>query len=242
VRPNSSGPSDAPAYTPVWVIEVADAGAWGCTCTTARFTSPGKAQPNPNPSTTPVTRATGPGTASSASPTAPTASSPTTVVTSPWTPRRSASQPPDTRAVRQIRLPKVRVRPARPGGRPRVTAESTRKVPSPPAEAAPSATATPISSNALVARGPWPGRAGLADGGGGAGTSASAVAATPAAIANAQRQPNVNATVGTEAPANRVAAGMAACLIPNDRPCRCRGTCVRAAFEDRKSVVEGKGD
>ena len=52
-------------------------------------------------------------------------------ITPTWPVRqRSASQPPPTRAATQTALPRVSARPARPGERPRATAESTRNVPS----------------------------------------------------------------------------------------------------------------
>src|SRR3954470_8019455 len=79
--PRPSGPMQPPAYTPVWVIDVAAAGAWGCSRTTAKFIRPGQDHPRPKPSTTPTTSGNVPGTASSARPTAPAASSPAMTAT-----------------------------------------------------------------------------------------------------------------------------------------------------------------
>ena len=67
-RAEASGPRQPPAYTPVWVIEVAAAGACGCSRTTAKFIRPGQAQPRPKPSTTPTTSGTGPGNGEQAQP------------------------------------------------------------------------------------------------------------------------------------------------------------------------------
>nr|WP_279580185.1 hypothetical protein [Fodinicola feengrottensis] len=62
------------------MIEVAAAGADGLRRTTAKFTTPGHAQPRPKPAIVPITRVSWPGAASSASPTAPIASITTTML------------------------------------------------------------------------------------------------------------------------------------------------------------------
>src|SRR5690606_37405518 len=98
-----------------------------------------------------------------------------------------------------------------------------------PALPAASATATPITVSAPVALGPVV-RARRTPGGGPGATSARAAAAAAAAATNAHRQPTVRATAGTDTPASRVAAGMAACLTPNDSPCRRAGTRDSAAL------------
>ena len=74
------------------MIEVAAAGACGCSRATAKFISPGQAQPSPKPSTTPTTSGAGP--AGAAGPARPRRPRACPAMTATWPPaRRSASQP-----------------------------------------------------------------------------------------------------------------------------------------------------
>jgi hypothetical protein len=146
-------------------------------------------------------------------------------MTPTWRPgRRSACQPPVTRASAHTAPPRVSARPAGPGEMPRATAESTRNVPSAFAAAAARVAATPRTTSAAVARSPpFPRvRRALSCS---AGTSGMTASASTAASTNAQRHPTVSATTGTAMPASSVETGMAACFTPNDRPCRRVGTC-----------------
>ena len=152
-KPNPTGPAKAPPYTPTCTIDVAAAGADGLSRTTANCSSPGHAQPRPNPSTVPSTSAGVPGTASSARPPAP--SRRLAATTGKWPPaRRSASQPCASRSVSPTTLPRVRVSPADPASMPRSTAEATRNTPSADDEPAARPEATPITDSAPVARSP----------------------------------------------------------------------------------------
>ncbi|RAO49478.1 hypothetical protein ONO86_02508 [Micromonospora noduli] len=119
--------------------------------------------------------------------------------------------------------------PARPGDRPRPAAESTRTLPNELAAPEANVAAAPTTPSATVARPARVAPARRAKPGNCRGTAASVVSAATAAATNAQRQPAVSAMVGTATPASRVETGMAACLTPNDSPCRREGTCWASA-------------
>src|SRR6266508_1135282 len=77
-RPKPSGPTLPPAYTPVWVTDVAAAVVSGLNRTTAVASSPGQHQPSTTPSRTPGSSAPGASTASRPTPIAAAASEPAT--------------------------------------------------------------------------------------------------------------------------------------------------------------------
>ena len=160
-RRSASGPRQPPTYTPVWVIEVAAAGACGCSRTTAKLISPGQAQPRPKPSTTPATSGRRAGQGEQRQP--------------DRADDQHAGDSPDVAAGPAVGQP-ARAHPGRhadraaqgegeagqAGRQPRSTAESTRNVPSALAAAAARVAATPTTTSAAVARPARPAAAGAA--------------------------------------------------------------------------------
>ena len=217
---------------------MAAAGACGCSRTTAKFISPGQAQPRPKPSTTPTTSAAGPAAPAGDADRADDEHRGDHARRD----RRRGGRPASRRAAgptTQIALPRVRVRPGQPGVEAAAAAEDVapRKCPArsrrPPPSVAGGADHRPArgAASAVEPRTALRGRrcrsraragargVAVPCGYGGQRRSPRAARrARPPRTPSASRR--VSATAGTAAPASSVDSGMAACLMPNEMPCR----------------------